>query len=51
MNGYFRELVLTAGVGFEDDIRFNDIPNTGYVSFLLGFGGFTWEPDLSRHFH
>jgi hypothetical protein len=29
---------ITAAVAVEDDIRFSDIPNTGYVSFLIGFG-------------
>jgi hypothetical protein len=28
---------LTASVSFEDDIRFDATPNTGYVSFVLGF--------------
>lgn len=29
---------ITAGVSFEDDIRFIDLPSTGYVGFTLGFG-------------
>ena len=33
-----RLLGLTASVSFEDDIRFNAVPSTGYVSFLLGVG-------------
>lgn len=34
----FDKYGFTAAVALEDDIRFNDIPSTAYVSFLLGFG-------------
>ena len=33
----FGDWGLAPAVSFEDDVRFNDIPNTGYVSFTLGF--------------
>ncbi len=31
---------MTFAVAGEYDVRFNSIPNTGYVSFLVGVGGF-----------
>jgi hypothetical protein len=34
---------ITLAVSFEDDIRFDATPNTGYVSFLLGFGAVTYS--------
>ncbi len=33
---------ITAAVSFEDDLRFDATPNTGYVSFLLGWGAVTY---------
>ena len=45
VGGYVRvagPIGITAGVSFEDDIRFNDVPNTGYVSFLLGASILDW---------
>jgi hypothetical protein len=34
--------MITLAVSFEDDIRFDATPNTGYVSFLLGFGAVSY---------
>jgi hypothetical protein len=42
--------MITLGVSFEDDIRFDATPNTGYVSFLLGFGAIGYE-NGNRIFH
>jgi hypothetical protein len=39
----FGDWGLAPAVSFEDDIRFNDIPNTGYVSFVLGFSEMGYE--------
>jgi hypothetical protein len=41
---------ITLGVSFEDDIRFDSTPNTGYVSFLLGFGAVAYS-NASGIFH
>jgi hypothetical protein len=41
LGGFFRlarTWGLTTGIAFEDDIRFNAIPDTGYVCFLVGIG-------------
>jgi hypothetical protein len=41
LGGFFRvfgQWGITATVSLEDDIRFNGIPDTGYVGFALGFG-------------
>ena len=35
--------MITLGVSFEDDIRFDSTPNTGYVSVLLGFGAVAYS--------
>jgi len=51
VGGYVRvagPIGITAGVSFEDDIRFNDIPNTGYVSFLLGVGALNYAGNPLR---
>jgi len=42
----YRMWGITTGISFEDDIRFSDIPNTGYVSFLLGFGTVSYGDPL-----
>ncbi len=40
---------ITASVGIEDDIRFTDLPSTGYLTFALGVGVMSFvELDLRR---
>lgn len=38
----FRDLGFFLSMGGEYDIRLGDVPNTGYASLLLGFGGATY---------
>lgn len=37
---FIRPALMSLSVAGEYDLRFSPVPNTGYVSFLIGFGGF-----------
>lgn len=37
---FVRPALMSFSVAGEYDLRFSRVPNTGYVSFLIGFGGF-----------
>ncbi len=37
---FIRPATMTLGVAAEYDLRFTSVHNTGYVSFLIGIGGF-----------